>query len=63
MVLKKLALKISIFCVTISENIKNITPVRLDANGSLEGTFLNHGNGIVGIILRVDILNFKKIDF
>ena len=44
------------------ENMVNRAPYSLYANGSSEGPFLNRGSGIVGIILRVEILNFEKIE-
>ena len=33
------------------------------ANSSPKGRLLNHGNGITGIISKVKILVFKKMDF
>ena len=49
--------------VAIWKHIINNTPYSLYANGNLDGPLSNCGSRIAEIILWVEILNFKKIDF
>ena len=49
--------------MAILEHIRKSTPLKLYANGNPDRLLSNHGSGIVKQTLRVEILNFEKIDF
>ena len=49
--------------MAIWEHIRNSIPYRLYANGSPEGPLSNRNSRIAEIVLWIEILNFKEIDF
>ena len=49
--------------MALLEHIRNITLYRLYANDSSVCPVPNSGSGIAGIIFRIEISNFEKIDF
>ena len=49
--------------IAIWEHVTNSTLYKLYANDSPESALSYHGKGIAVLILRIEILNFEKIDF